>query len=136
MPRILALDYGKKRTGIAVSDPLKMIATGLATIPSHELVPFLRDYLQREEVETVVIGDPKNLDGSPTDATPLVEEAVRILKKQFPAVPLIRVDERLSSRMAGRSIAASGLRKKQRQDKGLVDEVSATILLQDYLQTI
>lgn len=136
MPRILALDYGKKRTGIAVSDPLKMIATGLATIPSHELVPFLRDYLQREEVETVVIGDPKNLDGSPTDATPLVEEAVRILKKQFPAVPLIRVDERLTSRMAGRSIAASGLRKKQRQDKGLVDEVSATILLQDYLQTI
>jgi putative Holliday junction resolvase len=136
MPRIVALDYGKKRTGIAVSDPLKMIATGLATIPSHELVPFLRDYLQREEVETVVIGDPKNLDGSPTDATPLVEEAVRILKKQFPAVPLIRVDERLSSRMAGRSIAASGLRKKQRQDKGLVDEVSATILLQDYLQTI
>lgn len=136
MPRILALDYGKKRTGIAVSDPLKMIATGLATIPSHELIPFLRDYLQREEVETVVIGDPKNLDGSPTDATPLVEEAVRILKKQFPAVPLIRVDERLSSRMAGRSIAASGLRKKQRQDKGLVDEVSATILLQDYLQTI
>lgn len=136
MPRILALDYGKKRTGIAVSDPLKMIATGLTTIASHELVPFLKDYLQREEVEAIVIGDPKNLDGSATDATPLVGEAVRILTKQFPAVPLVRIDERLSSRMAGRSIAASGLRKKQRQDKRLLDEVSATILLQDYLQTI
>jgi putative Holliday junction resolvase len=136
MARVLALDYGKKRTGIAVSDPLKMIATGLTTIPSHELVPFLKKYLQAEEVETIVIGDPKNLDGSSTDATPLAEEAARILKKQFPAVALVRVDERLSSKMAGRAIAASGLKKAQRQDKGLVDEVSAVILLQDYLQSI
>jgi putative Holliday junction resolvase len=136
MARVLALDYGKKRTGIAVSDPLKMIATGLRTIPSHELIPFLKKYLQTEQVETIVIGDPKNLDGSATDATPLAEEAVRILKKQFPTVTLVRVDERFSSKMAGRTIAVSGLKKKQRQDKALVDEVSATILLQDYLQSI
>ncbi|HEX5555170.1 MAG TPA: Holliday junction resolvase RuvX [Chitinophagaceae bacterium] len=136
MPRILAIDYGKKRTGLAVTDPMKMIASGLKTVPSHELIPFLKDYFSREAVERIIIGDPKNLDGSATDATALVAECMRILKKNFPSIPLVKIDERFSSRLATQSIRDSGVKKKGRQDKALVDEVSATILLQDYLQAI
>jgi putative Holliday junction resolvase len=136
MPRILAIDYGKKRTGLAVSDPLKMIAGGLTTVPTHELIPYLRKYLQKEAVERFVIGDPKNLDGSATDATALVKECVRILNKNFPGIPVSRIDERFTSKIASGSMIAGGLSKKQRQDKALVDEVSATILLQDYLRSI
>ena len=136
MPRILAIDYGKKRTGLAVSDPLKMIASGLTTVLSHELIPFLKKYLQQESVEQFVIGDPKNLDGSVTDATALVIECIRILQKNFPAIPIVKIDERFTSKIASRSMIEGGMRKKQRQNKGLVDEVSATILLQDYLQSI
>lgn len=136
MPRILAIDYGKKRTGLAVTDPLKMIASGLTTVPSHELIPFLKKYLQQETVEQFVIGDPKNLDGSVTDATALVKECIRILQKNFPGIPIVKIDERFTSKIASRSMIEGGMRKKQRQNKGLVDEVSATILLQDYLQSI
>lgn len=136
MGRILAIDYGKKRCGLAVTDPLKMIATGLTTVASHELIPFLKKYFQSEAVERLLIGDPRNLDGSPTDATPLVAECVRILGKHFPELPVTRVDERLTSRMASASILASGVSKSQRRDKALVDKVSATILLQGYLQSI
>lgn len=136
MPRILAIDYGKKRTGIAVTDPLKMIASGLTTVPTHELIPFLKKYFIKESVEKIVIGDPKNLDGSATDATALVEEGIRILKKNFPDVPVLKIDERFTSKIASQSILASGVNKKQRQNKALTDEVSATILLQDYLQSI
>ncbi len=133
MPRILAIDYGKKRTGLAVTDPLKIIASGLGTIPSHELIPFLRKYFAAEAVELVLIGLPRNLDGSATDATALVEECIRILQKNFPDMPLKKVDERFTSKIAFQSMLDSGLKKKDRQNKGLVDEISATILLQEYL---
>lgn len=134
MARILAIDFGKKRTGLAVTDPLKMIATGLRTVPTHELVPFLKQYLATEAVEAIVIGDPKNLDGTETDASALVTECIRILQKNFPGLPILKMDERFTSKMATRSILDAGAKKKQRQDKALVDEVSATILLQGYLQ--
>lgn len=136
MGRILAIDYGKKRCGIAVTDPLKLIATGLSTVLSHELVPFLKRYLETEAVERIVVGDPRNLDGGASDATPLVAEGVRILKKNFPEVPLTLLDERFTSRMASAAILASGVSRNKRRDKALVDEVSATILLQGYLQSI
>ncbi|WP_119078972.1 Holliday junction resolvase RuvX [Chitinophaga alhagiae] len=134
MPRILAIDYGKKRTGLAVTDPLKIIASGLGAIPSHELVPYLKKYFAAEAVELILIGLPRNLDGSNTHATPLVEECIRILHKHFPQIPVKKVDERFTSKMAFQSMLDSGLKKKDRQQKGLVDEISATILLQEYLQ--
>lgn len=135
MSRILAIDYGKKRTGIAVTDPMKIIATGLTTVATHELIPFLKEYFQREAVEKLIVGYPKNLNDSETDATGLVKECVRILRKNFPDKPVELLDERFTSSMASKSILASGLKKKARQNKALIDEVSATILLQDYLQS-
>ena len=134
MPRILAIDYGKKRTGLAVTDPLKIIASGLATVPSHELVPYLKKYFAAEAVELILIGLPRNLDGSATDATALVEECIRVLHKHFPQIPIKKMDERFTSKMAFQSMIDSGLKKKDRQQKGLVDEISATIILQEYLQ--
>lgn len=134
MARILAIDYGKKRTGLAVTDPLQMIATGLTTVATHDLIPYLKKYLVQEAVELFLIGEPKNLDGEATDATALVTECVRILQKNFPQVPVKKVDERFTSKLAFRSMIDSGLKKKDRQNKGLVDEISATIILQEYLQ--
>jgi putative holliday junction resolvase len=134
MPRILAIDYGKKRTGLAVTDPLQIIASGLDTVPSHELIPYLKKYFAAEEVTLIVIGEPKNLDGSATHGTPLVEECIRILKKHFPDKPIKKMDERFTSKMAFQSMIDSGLKKKDRQQKGLVDEIAATILLQEYLR--
>ena len=136
MPRIMAIDYGKKRTGIAVTDPLKLIASGLTTVGTHELIPFLKKYFASEEVEQIVIGEPKNLDGNATDATALVNECVRILKKNFPDLPVVKIDERFTSKIAFQSMIDSGLKKKDRQNKALVDEISATIILQEYLQRI
>ncbi len=130
----MAIDYGKKRTGLAVTDPLKMIASGLGTVPSHELIPYLKKYFAAEAVELILIGMPRNLDGSATDATALVQECIRILGKHFPDMPLKQVDERFTSKMAFQSMLDSGMKKKDRQQKGLVDEISATILLQEYLQ--
>ncbi|SDF96828.1 Holliday junction resolvase RuvX [Chitinophaga filiformis] len=134
MARILAIDYGKKRTGLAVTDPLQMIASGLTTVATHDLIPYLKKYLAAEAVELILIGDPKNLDGEATDATALVAECVRILQKNFPQIPVKKVDERFTSKIAFRSMIDSGLKKKDRQNKGLVDEISATIILQEYLQ--
>ncbi|MBX6380104.1 putative Holliday junction resolvase [Thermoflavifilum aggregans] len=136
MGRILAIDYGKKRTGLAVSDPLKMIATGLTTVASHALIPFLKDYTRKEPVEKIIIGLPLDLQGRDTDATPLVREMIRILHKHFPDIPVEAVDERFTSQLASRTLVESGLKKKARQNKALVDEVSATILLQGYLQSV
>ncbi|SFV33753.1 Holliday junction resolvase RuvX [Thermoflavifilum thermophilum] len=136
MGRILAIDYGKKRTGLAVSDPLKMIATGLTTVASHALIPFLKDYIRKEPVEKIIIGLPLDLQGRDTDATPHVREMIRILHKHFPNVPVEAVDERFTSQLASRTLVDSGLKKKARQNKALVDEVSATILLQGYLQSV
>lgn len=134
MARILSIDYGLKRTGLAVTDPLKIIATGLTTVSSAEILPFLKDYFAKEEVELILIGEPKNLDDSATHATPLVEKFVKELRKNFPAIPIKKVDERFTSKMASRAMIDMGLKKKQRQNKSLLDEISATIILQEYLQ--
>lgn len=134
MARILALDYGKKRTGVAVSDPLKIIAQGLTTVETKELIGYLKSYFKTEEVEKVIIGYPLNMDSTPTDATPLVEKFIGKYQHVFPDMPIEKVDERLSSRMASQAISGMGLKKKDREEKGLIDTVAATILLQDYLE--
>jgi putative holliday junction resolvase len=136
MPRIIALDYGLKRTGIAVTDPLKIIATGLTTVESPKLFSFLKDYFKKETVELILIGEPKNLDDSDTHATPLVRQIIQKLQKEFPAIPIQTTDERFTSKMASRAMIDMGMKKKQRRNKALVDEIAATIMLQDYLQKI
>ncbi|MDR3712222.1 MAG: Holliday junction resolvase RuvX [Puia sp.] len=133
MPRILAIDYGLKRTGLAVTDPLQIIATGLMTIESPKLIAFLKDYFKKETVELVLVGEPKNWDDTDTHATPLVRALVTRFKKEFPTMPLLLVDERNTSKMASRAMIDMGLKKKQRRNKALVDEIAATIMLQEYL---
>ncbi|HRO85832.1 MAG TPA: Holliday junction resolvase RuvX [Niabella sp.] len=134
MPRIICIDYGLKRTGIAVTDPLKIIATGLTTIQSDKLIPFLKDYFSKEEVEKILIGEPKNWDESDTHATPLVKKIIKELKNNFPNIPIETVDERYTSKMAKDAMLQMGLKKMQRRNKALVDEIAATIMLQEYLQ--
>jgi putative Holliday junction resolvase len=136
MPRIMAIDYGLKRTGIAVTDPLQIIASGLTTVESPKLIAFLKDYFKKEVVELVLVGEPKNWDDSDTHATPLVRELLARLQKEFPAMPLLTVDERYTSKMASRAMIDMGLKKKQRQNKALVDEIAATIMLQEYLEKL
>lgn len=133
MARILAIDYGLKRTGIAVTDPLQIIATGLRTVESPQLIVFLKEYMRSEPVELILVGEPKNWDDSDTHATPLVRQIVERLRKEFPAIPLRLVDERYTSKMASRAMIEMGMKKKQRRNKALVDEIAATILLQEYL---
>jgi putative Holliday junction resolvase len=134
MPRIISIDYGAKRTGLAVTDPLQIIATGLTTVESKQLIPFLKDYFAREEVELIIIGEPKNWDDTDTHATPLVEKIIKQLEKNFPKIPIKRVDERYTSKMAKDAMLEMGLKKMQRRNKKLVDEIAATILLQEYLR--
>jgi putative Holliday junction resolvase len=136
LSRILAIDYGLKRTGLAVTDPLKIIATGLTTVESNQLIPFLKNYFNKEEVELIIIGEPKNLDNTPTHGTLPVEKIIKELKKNFPSIPIQKVDERFTSKMASRAMIEMGLKKKQRQNKALVDEIAATIMLQEYLRMI
>ena len=136
MARILAIDYGGKRTGIAVTDPLQIIATGLITIESKELIPFLKDYLKKETVELIIIGLPKNWDDSDTHGTPLVESAIKKMQKEFPAMPIKTADERYTSKMAKDAMLQMGMKKKDRRIKGNVDVIAATIILQEYLQSI
>ena len=131
--RILAIDYGLKRTGIAVTDEMQMIASGLTTIASETALNFLKDYFAKEKVEKVLIGEPKQMNGLPSESAPLIEAFVVKFIAQFPDMQLERVDERFTSKMAFQTMIDSGLKKKQRQDKGLIDEISATIMLQDYL---
>lgn len=133
MSRILSIDYGKKRTGIAVTDPLKIIATGLCTVETPKLMGFLKDYFTKEQVQEVIIGMPANMDDSDTHATPLVQHFIKAFKKHIPAIPIKEVDERFTSQMASRAMIDMGLKKKQRQNKALVDEIAATIMLQEYL---
>jgi len=134
MPRILCIDYGLKRTGIAVTDPLQIIATGLTTIHPKELINFLKDYFSREPVELVLIGWPTNWDDSATHATPHVEKCIKDLQKHFPQIPVQKVDERYTSKMAKDAMLEMGLKKMQRRNKALVDEIAATIMLQEYLR--
>lgn len=133
MPRILAIDYGMKRTGIAVTDELQIIASGLTTIPSETAIVFLKDYFSKENVAKVLIGEPKQMNGQPSESTPIIEKFVNAFITAFPEMKIERVDERFTSKMAFQTMIDSGLSKKQRQNKGLVDEIAATILLQDYL---
>lgn len=135
MPRILSIDYGSKRTGIAVTDPLKIIATGLTGIHTKELEQFLINYFKNEAVEKVIIGHPTNLDDSDTHATVLVQAFINRFVKVFPNIPIIKVDERFTSKMAVQSMVESGMKKKDRRNKNLVDEIAATIMLQEYLRT-
>jgi len=133
LARILAIDYGGKRTGIAVTDPMQIIATGLTTIDSKELIPFLKKYFSTETVELIIIGMPVNWDESDTHGTPLVREAIKKLLKEFPQMPIKEVDERFTSKMAKDAMLHMGLKKKDRRDKKLVDEIAATIMLQEYM---
>lgn len=134
MARIICIDYGGKRTGIAVTDPLQIIATALTTIDTKELIPFLKKYFSEEPVEKILIGEPLNLDDTPTHATPLVKAAIVRLQKEFPSIPIETVDERYSSKMASRAMVEMGMKKKDRRVKGNVDQIAATIMLQEYLQ--
>ncbi|MCI6209007.1 MAG: Holliday junction resolvase RuvX [Prevotellaceae bacterium] len=134
MARILSIDYGKKRTGLAVTDPLQIIPNGLATVATSTLIDFLKDYLSRESVERVVIGEPRQMNGEASENLARVQQFVARFKKLFPTVPIEFYDERFTSVLAHRAIIDSGIGKKARRNKALVDEISATIILQDYLQ--
>ncbi|KAB1159314.1 Holliday junction resolvase RuvX [Tenacibaculum aiptasiae] len=133
MGRILAIDFGKKRTGIAVTDELQIIASGLTTVNTNELITFLIDYTKKENVELFIIGKPKQMDNTDSQSEELILPFIEKLKKSIPTIPLKRVDERFTSKMAFQTMIDSGLKKKQRQNKALVDEISATIILQSYL---
>ena len=134
MPRILSIDYGKKRTGIAVTDPLQIIAGGLATVSTSNLLSFLIAYTQRESVERIVVGEPRQPDGSPSENMQRVRQFVATLKKELPEIPVEYYDERFTSVLAHRALIEGGAKKKTRQDKALVDEISATIILQNYME--
>ncbi len=134
--RILALDYGKKRTGIAVTDELQLIASGLTTVSTHELLLFLQNYIKTEAVERIIVGEPKQMDSTPSESEALIQPFLKRLIKTFPDIPIDRQDERFTSKMAFQSMLDGGLKKKQRRDKALVDEISATLILQAYLTRI
>jgi len=133
MGKALGIDYGTKRTGIAITDAMQIIATGLTTVSTALLDKFITDLVQKEVIVCFVVGDPKNLDGTPTDSTGHVNGFVKRLQKTYPTIPIHKIDERFTSKIAKQSILASGMKKKGRQNKALVDEVSATIILQNYL---
>lgn len=135
MARILALDYGRKRTGIAVSDSLQIIANGLTTVPTHTLLLFILDYLKKEIVEEIVIGHPKQMNNEASENLERVQAFVKTLKKHLPDMSIVYVDERFTSVLAQKTMIEAGLKKKARQNKALVDEISATIILQSYLES-
>ena len=133
MARILAIDFGTKRTGIAVTDVLQIIASGLTTVDTKELIPFLKSYFEEEDVELVVIGEPKQLNNEASQSETNIQSFITRFTKAFPNMPIHREDERFTSKMAFKTMIDSGLTKRQRQNKGLIDEISATIILQSYL---
>jgi putative Holliday junction resolvase len=133
MGRILSIDYGLKRTGIAVTDELQIIASGLTTIASETALAFLKDYFSKENVDKVLIGEPKQMNGQPSESSEIIEKFVTKFKLEFPEMKVERSDERFTSKMAFQTMIDSGLKKKQRQNKALIDEIAATIMLQDYL---
>ena len=136
MARLIAIDYGSKRVGIAVTDPLQIIATGLTTVHSKDLIEFLKTYIGKEDVECIVVGEPKRMNNEPSDSARFIEPFVVHLKRTFPAIKVERMDERFTSKMAFQTMIDSGLKKKDRQNKELVDEISATIILQSYMNKI
>ena len=135
MGRILAIDYGRKRTGIAVSDTLQLIANGLTTVPTHTLMDFLVKYMQTEQVERIVIGLPKQMNNEPSENMKYIQPFVNALRNKMPDMPVEFFDERFTSVLAHQTMLEGGLKKKARQNKGLVDEISATIILQSYMES-
>ncbi len=133
MARLMAIDYGSKRVGIAVTDPLQIIATGLTTVHSKDLIDFLKTYISKEDVECIVVGEPKQMNNAPSESARFIEPFVIHLKRTFPTIKVERMDERFTSKMAFQTMIDSGLKKKARQNKELVDEISATIILQSYM---
>ena len=133
MGRILAIDYGTKRTGLAVTDELQIIASGLTTVSTNELIPFLKDYIKKESVELFLIGEPKQMDNTASESEVYIQKFINVLEKEIPAIPIHRVDERFTSKMAFQTMIDSGLKKNQRKNKALIDEISATLILQSYL---
>ncbi|QJP33140.1 Holliday junction resolvase RuvX [Nonlabens sp. Ci31] len=134
MARLLAIDYGKKRTGIAVTDPMQIIASGLTTVATRDLTTFLQDYLSKEDVEAIILGEPKQMDYTDSELGPWLRTYTLQLQELFPKVKIEREDERFTSKMAHAAMRAGGLKKKQRQNKALVDEIAATIILQSYME--
>ena len=135
MSRILAIDYGRKRTGVAVSDAMQIIANGLTTVPTHELLDFITGYVQKEPVERILVGLPKQMNNEASESMKYIDPFVRSLKKRLPEIPVEFVDERFTSVLGHRTMLEAGLKKKDRQNKALVDEISATIILQTYLES-
>nr|WP_297309256.1 Holliday junction resolvase RuvX [uncultured Flavobacterium sp.] len=135
LSRLLAIDYGGKRTGIAITDEMQIIASGLTTVETKQLFPFLKEYFSKENVSKVIVGEPKRLNNEPSEIAPKIDEFVIKFKQLYPEIEVIRMDERFTSKMAFQTMIDSGLKKKQRQNKALVDEIAATILLQDYLNS-
>ena len=133
MSRILALDYGEKRIGVAVTDEMQIIASGLTTVPTAEIFEFLNEYLEKENVELFLVGEPKQMNNTTSESEKLIKPFLSKLAKMFSHIPIKRVDERFKSKMAFQTMIDSGLKKKQRQNKALIDEISATIILQSYL---
>jgi len=134
--RILAIDYGQKCVGLAVTDELKMIANSLGTVHSKDVITFLKDYFSKENVETIIVGEPKQMNNTESESSKFIEPFVRLLKKTFPSIPVKRVDERFTSKMAFQTMIDAGLKKKDRQNKALVNSISATIILQSYLESM
>ncbi len=130
----MAIDYGRVRTGLAVTDPLRIIATALTTVETTTLLSYIKDYCTREQVDIFVVGDAKHLDGTPSESMQYIEPFVAQLKAEFPDKEVARVDERFTSKMAFQTMIDSGLKKKQRRDKGMIDQIAATIMLQDYMR--
>ena len=135
MGRILGIDYGRKRTGIAVTDPLQIVAGNLATVPTHTLMQFIKDYMSREQVERIVIGQPTQLNGEPSESMKYITPFVNRLRKELPDMPIVMYDERFTSAIAHQAMIDGGMKKSDRRDKSRVDAIAATIILNDYLQS-
>lgn len=135
MGRILGIDYGRKRTGVAVTDPLKIVAGNLATVPTHTLMQFIKDYIAREQVERIVIGQPTQLNGEPSESMRYITPFVNRLRKELPEMPVVMYDERFTSTIAHQAMIDGGMKKSDRRDKSRVDAIAATIILNDYLQS-
>ena len=133
MGRILALDFGKKRTGVAVTDPLQIIASGLTTVETKQLLIFLKEYISKEEVDIFVVGLPKQMNNQPSESEHFIQPFIKKLKNTFPNIPIEREDERFTSKLAFQAMINSGMKKKQRQNKATIDEISATLILQSFL---
>lgn len=136
MGRIMAIDYGRKRCGVAVTDPLRIVANGLTNVPAHELMAFIQNYVKTEQVDVIVVGEPKDMKNNASESAKYIEPFVRQLEKTFPAIEIKRYDERFTSVIAHQTMLDAGLKKKQRQNKELVDTISATLILQSFMNFI